>query len=270
MTPALGRAALKELAARYGVRPSKALGQNFLADPNLARAIAAEANGDHVIEIGAGLGSLTTALSSVASDVLAIEFDRAIIPALREVVAALPNVEVLEADATKLDWSSVLGDETWTLCANLPYNIGTSLVEEVLDRAPRVCRLVVLVQREVGERFVASPGQAGYGPVSVKVEYHSEAALVRRVPARAFWPMPKVDSVVVRIERRAHPAVDSDPGRLWTVVEAGFAQRRKTIGSAMRNAGIDDRALAASGVDPLARAEDLSIDAFARLAEALP
>jgi len=130
--------------------------------------------------------------------------------------------------------------------------------------------LVVLVQREVGERFVARPGEVGYGPVSLRVEYHAEASLVRRVPARAFWPMPKVESVVVRIERRARPAVGSDPRRFWTVVEAGFAQRRKAIGSAMRIAGIDDRAFAASGVDPLARAEDLSIDAFARLAEALP
>ena len=200
MRAGLGRAAVRDLAKRHGIRPSRSLGQHFLLDPNLARAIAADAGaapGVRIVEVGAGLGSLTVALAATGAEVLAIEFDRALLPALLEVTAPFGEVEVMAADVTRLDWEATLGDGGWTMCANLPYNIATPLVLRVLDAAPRVGRMVVMVQREVGERLVAKPGEDGYGPVSLRVEYHAFAARIRRVPRDVFWPRPTVESVVV-------------------------------------------------------------------------
>lgn len=228
-----------------------------------------------MIDVGAGLGSLTVALAGAgAGRVLALELDRAVIPALEEVVAGLPAVEVLRADAMRDDWHAELGSGPWTLCANLPYNISVPLVLDVLERVPAVSRLVVMVQREVGERLVAGPGEEAYGAVSVWVAYRATARLVRRVPPAVFWPRPKVASVVVRLERVAAPPVDVAEDRLRRVVEAGFAERRKTMRNALRRLGLSvgqaDAALAGAGVAPNARAEDLALGTFARLAERIP
>ncbi len=275
MTPP-GAAETRALAARHGIRPSRALGQHFLVDPNLARAIAADAGvgtGDRVIEIGAGFGSLTVALAERGADVLAIELDRALIPALEEVVGASARVRVLRADATTLEWDRVLdGAAAWVLCANLPYNVATPLVLHILDHVPAITRLVVMVQHELGERLLAAPGEAGYGPAALHVAYRTAGSLVRRVPPTVFWPRPNVESVVLRLERRGRPAVEVGEASLWRVVEAGFAERRKTMRSALRRAGIEPEAvgavLASAGIDPSARAEDLSLEDFARLANA--
>ena len=275
--PVLGAAALRDLAARHGVRPTKSLGQNFLIDPNLARAVAAEASlgpGDRVVEIGAGLGSLTVALAATGAQVLAVEFDRRLIPALEEITSGLANVEVRQADALATAWGTELGGEAWTLCANLPYNIAVPLVLTVLQEAPQVTRLVVMVQREVGERLAASPGDEAYGAVSVRVAYRARASVVRRVPPSVFWPRPKVASVVVTLERLARPPVDAEPDRLWRVVDAGFAERRKTMRNGLRRLGLsaeEARALlAACGVEPNARAEELGLESFAAIAEGMP
>ena len=273
----LGAGAISEIAARHGIRPTKSLGQNFLIDPNLARAIAADAEvgpGDRVIEIGAGLGSLTIALASTGARVRAIEFDRRLLPALEEVTAALDGVEIVHADALKVDWGAELASGTWTVCANLPYNVAVPLVLTILERAPSVMRIVVMVQREVGERFAATPGQEGYGAVSVRVAYRAAASIVRRVPASVFWPRPKVASVVVRFDHLDAPPVDAEPERLWRVVDAGFAERRKTMRNALRRLGLDlvaaDAVLASCGVASTARAEELDLATFAAIGEALP
>ena len=273
----LGAGAIRDLAARHGIRPTKSLGQNFLIDPNLARAIAADAEvgaGDRVVEIGAGLGSLTVALAAAGAWVRAIEFDRRLLPALEEATTGLDGVEIVHADAMKVDWAAELSSGTWTVCANLPYNVAVPLVLTILERAPTVARIVVMVQREVGERFAATPGQEGYGAVSVRVAYRATAAIVRRVPASVFWPRPKVASVVVRFDRLGAPAVDADPERLWRVVDAGFAERRKTMRNALRRLGLDlagaDAVLASCGVAPTARAEELDLATFAAIVEALP
>ena len=273
----LGAGAIREIAARHGVRPTKSLGQNFLIDPNLARAIAADAEvgpGDRVIEIGAGLGSLTMALASTGARVRAIEFDRRLLPALEEVTAALDGVEIVHADALKVDWGAELASGTWTVCANLPYNVAVPLVLTILERAPSVMRIVVMVQREVGERFAATPGQEGYGAVSVRVAYRAAASIVRRVPASVFWPRPKVASVVVLFDHLDAPPVDAEPERLWRVVDAGFAERRKTMRNALRRLGLDlvaaDAVLASCGVASTARAEELDLATFAAIGEALP
>ena len=268
-----GAGAVRDLAARHGIRPSRSLGQHFLIDPNLSRAIAAEAGaapGVRVVEVGAGLGSLTVALASTGAEVLAIEFDRALVPALHEVVGDLPAVRILPADVMKLDWADELGPGAWTMCANLPYNIATPVLLEALERAPGIGTFVVMVQREVGERLAAGPGEEGYGAVSVKVAYRARSQIVRRVPPTVFWPRPRVESVIVRLERLDSPPVLVAPGSLWPVVEAGFAQRRKTLGNALVRLGLDrGRAadvLARSGVPPRARAEELDLHALARVA----
>ena len=271
----LGRAAIRELATRHGVRPTKSLGQNFLADPNLVRAIASEAGvgeGYRVVEVGAGFGSLTVALAETGARVLAIEFDRRMVAALREVVLGAANVEVLEADAMRIDWAAVLGRGPWTMCSNLPYNIAVPLVLGMLGSAPGIGRFVVTVQREVGERLAAKPGDQQYGAVSVRVAYRASAEVVRRVPARVFWPEPKVESVVVRLDRRARPPVRVAPERLWRVVYAGFAERRKTMRNALRRLGVErpEEVLASCDLDPSARAEQLSLEDLSRIAEAIP
>ncbi|HEY8019040.1 MAG TPA: 16S rRNA (adenine(1518)-N(6)/adenine(1519)-N(6))-dimethyltransferase RsmA, partial [Actinomycetota bacterium] len=251
----LGAGAIRDLAARHGIRPTKSLGQNFLIDPNLARAIAADAEvgpGDAVVEIGAGLGSLTVALAAAGATVRAIEFDRTLLPALEEATAGLDDVQIVHADAMKVDWATELASGRWTVCANLPYNVAVPLVLTILEQAPTVVRIVVMVQREVGERFAATPGQEGYGAVSVRVAYRATATIVRRVPASVFWPRPTVASVIVRFDRLDAPPVDAEPERLWRVVEAGFAERRKTMRNALRRLGLDlagaDAVLASCGV----------------------
>jgi 16S rRNA (adenine1518-N6/adenine1519-N6)-dimethyltransferase len=273
----LGAGAIRDLAARHGIRPSKALGQHFLIDPNLARAIAAETGarpGDSVVEVGAGLGSLTLALAGTGARVRAIEFDRTLLPALHEVTAGVANVDVEAGDATHIDWASELKDGPWILCANLPYNVAVPVVMAVLEEATTVGRLVILVQREVGERLVAAPGDEHYGPTSVRVAYRATGELTRRAPPSVFWPRPKVASVIVRLERLVSPPVEAAFEQLWRVVDAGFAQRRKTMRSAIIRLGVDpgraDDLLHEQGIDPRARAEQLSLSEFARIAKALP
>src|SRR5712671_4519701 len=181
----LGMGAIRDLAVRYGVRPSKSLGQNFLTDPNLARAIASDAGvgpGDHVVEVGAGFGSLTVALAGTGAAVAAVEFDRLLVPALRDVTASLENVSVMHGDAMKMDWLGLTGEVEWTLCANLPYNIATPLVMDLLAEAPAIRRFIVMVQREAGERLVAQAGEERYGAVSVRVAYAAAGRLIRSVP----------------------------------------------------------------------------------------
>ena len=230
-----------------------------------------------MVEVGAGFGSLTVALASTGADVLAIEFDRGLIPALEEVTSGMERVRVLHADAVKLDWPSVLGDADdagpWTLCANLPYNVAVPVVMESLQRGPSIRREVVMVQREVGQRLAARPGEEHYGAVSVHVAYRCEASMVRRVAASVFWPRPSVDSVVVRLDRLAAPPVSVDEAGLWRVVDVAFGERRKTMRNALRRMGIDavvaDAILREAGVEPNARPEELGLAAFAAIAEGI-
>lgn len=274
-----GRGAVRALADRHGVRPTKSLGQNFLVDPNLARAIAAEvgaAPGMQVLEVGAGMGSLTVALAAAGARVHAIEFDRALVPALHEAVAAAgvgDRVTVERADAMRREWSSLLGDGSgWAMASNLPYNVAVPLLLDLLGAAPRLRTLVVMVQREVADRLVASPGAEAYGAVSVKVAYHGDARLVRRVPSSVFWPEPKVESAIVRIDPHA-PRVACDRADLFRVVDASFAQRRKTMTNALRRLGLARDAasavLADAGIRPDARPEQLDLGAFARITASL-
>lgn len=264
---------VSDLLASHGLRPSRALGQNFVADPNTVRRIArlaAVGRGDRVIEIGAGLGSLTLALAETGADVTAVETDRHLLPILRDVLEDTA-VTVVHADAMHLDWGGLLGsDPGWVMVANLPYNIATPLVADILDSVPQVSRMLVMVQREVGERLAAQPGDEGYGAVSVKVAYWASASIAGRVPASVFIPRPNVESVLVRIERRQAPAVDPvsvPPGRLFQLVRAGFAQRRKMLRGSLAGL-VEAGAFEAAGISPQSRAEELGVEDWGRLAAA--
>jgi len=212
------------------------------------------------------------ALAAAGASVLAVEFDRRLVPALEEVTEALAPVRVLQADAMRLDWTAALGEaRPWTLCANLPYNIAVPLVLDTLAEVPAIDRWVVMVQREVGERLAAAPGHEHFGAASLRVAYRATASVARRVPSTVFWPRPKVDSVVVRLDRLDAPPVSTDERALWRVVDGAFAERRKTMRNALRRLGLDgdeaDEALAAAGVQPNARPEQLGLDRFATLAD---
>jgi 16S rRNA (adenine1518-N6/adenine1519-N6)-dimethyltransferase len=267
----LTRTQAVELLARHGLSPSRALGQNFVVDPNTVRRIARLAGvgpGDHVVEVGPGLGSLTLALADTGASVTAIELDRYVLPALHEVTEG-HDVRIVEGDALTLDWPSVLGaTDRWQLVANLPYNVATPLVLDLLDGVPVIDRMLVMVQREVGERLAAAPGSGAYGIPSVKVAYWATAHVVGRVPPTVFLPKPKVESALVQIVRRpAGPATDADPERLFTLVRAGFGQRRKMLRRSLA-ALVDADAFERAGIRPEARAEELSVEDWGRLAGA--
>ncbi len=253
--------------------PRRDLGQNFVADPNTVRRIAALAEvgpGDAVVEIGAGLGSLTLALADTGATITAVEVDRGLVPVLREVVAERSNVTVLEADATELDWNAVLaGHPRWTLVANLPYNIATPLVADLLDDVPAIERMLVMVQKEVAQRLAAGPGSKQYGAVSVKVAYWGTARLVGDVPASVFVPRPNVESALVRIDRGPQPDGfgRAERERLFALVRAGFGQRRKMLRRSLAGV-VTTEQFAAAGVAPEARPEELGLAAWVALTRA--
>jgi 16S rRNA (adenine1518-N6/adenine1519-N6)-dimethyltransferase len=266
------RPAIRELLDSSSLAPRRDLGQNFVADPNTVRRIAALARvgpGDRVVEIGAGLGSLTLALADTAASITAIEVDRGVVPILRQVVADRDNVVVVEADAMDLDWSTLLqaspGDSPWVLVANLPYNVATPLICDLLDDVPVIGRMLVMVQREAAERFAAAPRTPAYGAVSVKTAYWGNARIVGYVPASVFVPRPNVESALVEITRRQPPATEAGP--LFDLVRTAFGQRRKMLRRSL--AGIvAPETFEAAGIPPTARPEELDVDAWCRLTDA--
>lgn len=269
---------VRGLLAAHDLRPNRALGQNFLADPNTARRIVRLAGvgpGDRVLEVGPGVGSLTVALAEAVSpdgEVLALELDRHLLPVLNEVVADVPQVRVVQGDALTVDYGGLLGDaRPWTMVSNLPYNVATPLMARLLDDVSALGVLSAMVQKEVAERLAAPPGTPDCGAISVKVAYHATAAIVGVVPPTVFMPRPKVDSAIVRFERRPSPPVDVPSAEgLFALARAGFAQRRKTLRQALRPvlAARVEEVLAAAGIAPMARAETLTLDQWAALARA--
>jgi 16S rRNA (adenine1518-N6/adenine1519-N6)-dimethyltransferase len=265
-----GRGEIVRLLQEHGLHPAKALGQHFVSDPNTVERIARLARvgpGDHVLEIGAGLGSLTIALAATGAAVTAVEVDRGIVPVLRGMVEPL-GVTVIEADAMGCDWPALLASSPrWVLVANLPYNVATPLVLDLLGEVPAIARMLVMVQREAGERLVAAPGAINFGAVSVRVAYFATASVVGRVPPAVFVPRPRVESVLVEIVRRASPAVDpavSSYGEIDRLLRAGFAGRRKMLRRSLEGL-VDASVFAAAGIDGRARAEELSVEDWGKL-----
>ena len=268
----IDRVDVRRLMGDHELRPSRALGQHFVADPNTVRRIVRLARLDassHVVEIGAGLGSLTVELARTGAEVVAVEVDRHLLPVLHSVLDGVSNVRVVHGDGLRLDWRQLLGSSgPWSLVANLPYNVATPMVLRVLEAAPQVGSMLVMVQREVGERLAAAPGEGAYGAVSVKLRYWAHATVVGTVPPTVFVPRPSVDSALVRIDRRDVPAVAPSVvsyERLRAVVDAGFGHRRKMLRRSLAGVVGPER-FAEAGVLPTARAEELDVAQWGALA----
>jgi len=274
--------AVQQLISEHGFVFRRSLGQNFLVDGNVLRNIVRAAQitrKDTVIEIGAGIGTLTRALASTAERVLAIEIDARLHPILQETVERYGNVEVLAHDALKLDWQVLWDDydlKQAKLVANLPYYITSPLLVNVLTEELPWDNLTVMMQREVAERLTAKRGTKSYGTLTVLASYYSDVEICQIVPPTVFMPQPDVDSAVVRFTMRPYTLEVHDPALLWRVIKASFAQRRKTLGNNLAAAlsGILTKAelesiLQALGIDSRRRAETLSLQEFVVLVNRL-
>ncbi len=264
------RPAIRNLLDSHGLSPRRELGQNFMVDPNTVRKIAelsGVSTGDRVVEIGAGLGSLTLALVERGAHVTAIEYDTGLASALRAITAASPEVDVVEADAMQVDWSSLLNNTPHTLVANLPYNIATPLVCDILEEVPLITRLVVLVQEEAADRFVARPGSKQYGAVTLKVAHFASARKVAHVPPTVFMPRPNVESAVVDITRHVS-TYSIDTEALFAIMKTAFGQRRKMLRRSL-DGHVSDEAFAAAGISPEDRPERIDLQRWYRLVEAM-
>ena len=263
------RTTITELLTRGGLSPRRDLGQNFVADANTVRRIARLAEigpDDHVVEVGAGFGSLTLALAETGVEILAMEVDRGIVPVLREVMQPHSNVTVVESDAMRTDWNAMLGDKhRWVLVANLPYNVATPLVCDILDGVPQIERMLVMVQREAAERFCAAPRTPQYGAVTVKVAYWATARIAGTVPANVFLPKPKVESALADIRRRPHPATEAASDDLFMLLRTAFGHRRKMLRRSLADV-VSPMVFDEAGIDASRRPEELDVYEWGRLA----
>jgi 16S rRNA (adenine1518-N6/adenine1519-N6)-dimethyltransferase len=273
----LGPAEVRQLAAELDLRPTKQRGQNFVIDANTVRRIVRESGitgDDVVVEVGPGLGSLTLALLEVARRVIAIEVDPLLAERLPATIAAYApeqadRFEVVLADAMRVD--AVPGPPPTALVANLPYNVSVPVLLHLLAELPSLRRALVMVQAEVADRMAAGPGSKVYGVPSVKLAWYADASRVATIPRTVFWPVPNVDSALVLLVRRELPSAGPRDA-VFRLVDAAFAQRRKTLRAALAGwAGSAERAaelLTSAGIDPGARGEQLTVGDFAALAAA--
>lgn len=269
----LGAGQVRELLDRHGITPSRALGQNFVVDPNTVRRIAEFARvgaGDSVLEIGPGIGSLTLALAETGAAVTAVELDRHVLPALTEVVEGVrPPVTVVSADALDVDYDALLAPaRRWRLAANLPYNVGTTIFLHLLEVAPAIEGGVILVQREVADRLAAGPGDPAYGIPSVKAAWWIDARSAGVVPATVFHPRPRVESALVTFERHDPPGGPDERTLVFDLVDAGFGQRRKMVRRSLQGLATAED-LVAADIEPTARAEELALADWVRLSRHL-
>jgi 16S rRNA (adenine1518-N6/adenine1519-N6)-dimethyltransferase len=276
----LGAADVRALAAALAVRPTKRLGQNFVVDANTVRRIVRSAHlsrDDVVVEVGPGLGSLTLGLLSAVRQVVAVEIDPGLAAALPQTVAArapaqAASLHVVAADALTL--RALPGPQPTALVANLPYNVAVPVVLHLLDVLPTLRQGLVMVQAEVADRLVAAPGTRTYGVPSAKAAWYAAATRAGAVPAAVFWPVPNVESGLVRLVRRDPPSTTATRQDVFAVIDAAFAQRRKTLRAALAgwagSAPAAEAALRAAGITPQARGETLDVTEFARIAEHPP
>jgi 16S rRNA (adenine1518-N6/adenine1519-N6)-dimethyltransferase len=269
----LGATDVRRIAEQIGLRPTKQRGQNFVVDANTVRRIVRTSGvgaGDVVVEVGPGLGSLTLALLEAAQDVVAVEIDPVLaaqLPATVTEFAPGRELHLVEADAMRVD---ALPLEPTALVANLPYNVSVPVLLHFLQTFPSIRSGLVMVQSEVAHRLAAGPGSRVYGVPSVKAAWYAQLELAGTIGRTVFWPAPNVDSALVSFTRHEPLGDDAERQRTFAVVDAAFAQRRKTLRAALANlAGSPGRAeevLRAAGVDPQSRGEQLTVDDFARVA----
>ncbi len=274
---------VREILARHGFSFSKALGQNFLINPSVCPRMAASCYPDHngefaVLEIGPGIGVLTKELAQVATRVIAVELDTRLLPILEETLADYQNVTVINGDAMKLDLAAILkeyaGDLPIVVCANLPYYITSPLLMRLLESRLPIEAVTVLVQKEAAVRLCAKPATRDCGAVTFAVRYFAEPEILFSVSKGSFLPAPKVDSSVIRLRLRKEPPCPiADEALFFRLVHAAFGQRRKTLLNSLMTAGYDKARLATAlqtvGLSPTARAEELTMEQFAALTDAL-
>lgn len=269
---------IRQLIGKHGLRIKKSLGQNFLVDQNILDKIVAASEvhpNDTVIEIGPGLGALTEALAERVRRVIAIEIDDQLIPVLRSLFAEHPNVEIVHGDALRVDLATLLaGERVVKVIANLPYYITSPLIMHFLESDLPIERMVIMMQAEVADRIAARPGSKEYGSLSVAVQYRAHVERVTKAPRTVFFPQPKVDSAVLCLRMRPFVPQARDQSLFKAVVRAAFGQRRKTLRRALASLVKDygaaiDEVLQRAGIDPTARGEDLPVESFVHIADAL-
>lgn len=272
--PLLTRGDVRRLLDAYGLAPRKQLGQTFVVDPNTVRKIVRDAGvtaGELVCEVGPGLGSLTLALREAGAEVVAVEVDAGFVRALGAVVGEDEGVRVVHSDALGVDFDALLGGRPAALVSNLPYHVATPVVLRALG-STAITRLFVMVQREVGQRWVADVGDPLYGAVSLKIRAQAVARIRATVSRAVFYPVPNVESVTVSMQPRPW-ALPVDRERLFALVQGGFGQRRKRLRNALVALGYPpvtvEEALTCAGLDPGARAEELDLDDWCAFAQAL-
>jgi len=275
---------VKALMEKYGFQFSKRLGQNFLIDENILKKIlqgAEVCRNDYVLEIGPGIGTMTEALAKSAGQVVSVEIDSALIPILQDTVGHYPNVKIIHGDILDIDLDNLVNVEfegkPFKVVANLPYYITTAIIMGLLEKKLPFQSITVMIQKEVAERMAAKPGTKDYGSLSVAVQYYTRTSLVAKAPASVFMPPPKVDSMVIRMDRLQTPSVEvQDESLFFSVVKAAFANRRKTLLNNLSTYPVlglsKDKALQVleqCGISPQRRGETLSIEEFALLSDSI-
>ncbi len=257
---------------RFGIRMSKKLGQNFLIDEHVVNSIVEAAGikpGDAVLEIGPGIGTLTQGLAEAGAHVTAVEIDRRLLEVLSKTLEGYENVRVVHGDILRVNITETVGVPQYKVVANLPYYITTPIIMGLLEAKMPIDVLVTMVQKEVAQRMVASPGTKDYGALSVAVQYYTKAEIMFVVKPDSFIPPPSVDSAVIRCTVLDKPPVEVDEKIFFRVVRAAFAQRRKTLFNTLKTTGVPVETLKgileSAGIDGNRRGETLSIDEFAAL-----
>lgn len=275
----LGATEVRRIADAIGLRPTKQRGQNFVVDANTVRRIVRTSGvgpDDVVVEVGPGLGSLTLELLGVASQVVAVEIDPVLAGRLPITVAEhapdhADRLHLVQADAMRVE--ELPGPAPTALVANLPYNVSVPVLLHLLERFDSIESVLVMVQAEVAHRLAAGPGSRTYGVPSVKASWYCDVALAGTIGRQVFWPVPNVDSALVSLRRRPMPGDETLRRATFRVVDAAFAQRRKTLRAALSglvgSGAAAEEALRAAGVDPQARGEQLDVTDFARIAAVL-
>ena len=268
----------QELVKKYNFKFTKSLGQNFLIDDSVLNDIvegAEVSNEDFIIEIGPGVGTLTAQLLMKAKKVTAIELDSDLIPILEKELGDHENFNLIHKDALKVDFKELIGEEkSVKLVANLPYYVTTPIILKLLKDGYKFKSLTIMIQKEVAERINAEPNCKEYGAISVLVQYYCNTSIVRRVAPTSFIPRPKVESIVIKLDRLDKPRVETkDVKFMFELVRAGFNMRRKTLWNATKTLNVSkeklEEAFQKSGIDPKRRAETLSVQEFATLADCI-